>query len=261
MKPAVNSMNCYDYPQYWDLAFRAESRREADFFEAAFVKYCDFPVRSVFEPGCGGGRLIVEMARRGYHATGLDLSEASIEYLRRRLSRRKLRADVFTGDMTDFSLSQPADAAFCTFNTFRHLLTEDAARRHLQAVARSLRRGGIYILGFHLFPPDADEDDSERWTAQHGRTHVTMSLRVLTCDRRARRETLRFCLRVRSGRRDLRLRSDYELRLYECRDVRRLLASVPEFELCDVYDFWYDLNDPQTLDNERGDTVLILRKR
>jgi hypothetical protein len=29
----------YDYPQYYDLAFRSETRAEADFIEAACRKY------------------------------------------------------------------------------------------------------------------------------------------------------------------------------------------------------------------------------
>ena len=54
----------YDYPQYFDLAFRSETRAEANFIEAACGKYCAAPVRRLLEPGCGTGRLIVELADR-----------------------------------------------------------------------------------------------------------------------------------------------------------------------------------------------------
>ncbi|MBC8355024.1 MAG: class I SAM-dependent methyltransferase, partial [Planctomycetes bacterium] len=161
------TMNCYDYPQYWDLAFRSETKLEADFIEDACGKYCDFLVKRLLEPGCGGGRLVVETAARGYDVTGFDLSEPSIEYLMKRLARRKLSAESFVADMTSFVPRRRVDAAFCTFNTFRHLATEEAARQHLECVANSLRPGGIYILGFHLLPPDADEECIERWSAKH----------------------------------------------------------------------------------------------
>ncbi|HHM12008.1 MAG TPA: class I SAM-dependent methyltransferase, partial [Planctomycetaceae bacterium] len=75
----------YDFPQYYDLAFRDETKREADFFEAAFSKYARRPVRRVLEPACGSGRLVAEMARRGYALEAFDLSEPSLAYLRRRL--------------------------------------------------------------------------------------------------------------------------------------------------------------------------------
>ena len=132
--------DCYDYPQYWDLAFRSETKLEADFIEAAGKKYCDFPVKRLLEPGCGGGRLVVEMASRGYDVTGFDLSEPSIRYLRKRLARRKLAARAITADMTRFVPRKQVDAAFCTLNTFRHLTTEQTARRHLECAGGISRK-------------------------------------------------------------------------------------------------------------------------
>jgi len=254
-------MNCYDYPQYWDLAFRSETKLEADFIEDACEKYCKFPATRLLEPGCGGGRLVVEMASRGYDITGIDLSEPSIQYLTKRLARRKLSAQAVVADMTTYVPRRKLDAAFCTFNTFRHLTTEEAARQHLECVATSLRAGAIYILGFHLLPPDADEECIERWSAKHGKTKVTMTLRVLDFSRATRLETIRFSLRVRSEKRDLKLQSDYKYRIYTAAQIQRLLYSVPQFELCDVYDFWYDIEEPLQLSNEMGDAVFILRKR
>jgi SAM-dependent methyltransferase len=252
--------NCYDFPQYWDLAFRDETKLEADFFEAAARKYCRLPIRRLLEPGCGGGRLVVEMASRGYDVVGFDISPPAVKYLQKRLRRRGLSAEVYQADMTQFRLRKPVEVAFNTFNTFRHLTTEDDARQHLESVAASLRPGGIFVLGFHLLPPDADDECTERWTTKHGSTQVTTTLRVLSNDRRRRLEKIRFSLRVRSGTRDLRLRSDYTLRIYTAKQFRSLISKVPEFELVDVFDFWYELDNPLKLTDELGDAVFILRK-
>jgi SAM-dependent methyltransferase len=259
--PRVVEANWYDYPQFYDIAFRDETRQEADFLEAACRKYCRFPVRRLLEPACGSGRLVVEMAARGYRIAGFDLSRPSLDYLRRRLKRRGLRAVGFCADMADFRLARPVDAAFSTFDGFRHLLSEELALRHLQCVATSLRPGGIYILGFHLLPPDALDECTERWTARHAGTQVTVTLRVLSTDRRRRVETLRVSLLVRSARRELRLRHTFGFRMYTAAQFRRLLAKVPCMELCDVYDFWYDIDQPLTLTNELSDAVFVLRRR
>jgi len=251
----------YDYPAYYDIAFRAETRPEADFIEAAGRKYCPFTVRRLLEPACGTGRLIAALSARGYCMTGFDLSRPALDYLRRRLLRRGLRAKVLRADMADFRLSGLVDAAYCTFDSFRHLLSDQAARRHLQCVADALRPGGIYILGFHLLPPDAAEDCIERWTERHGRTQVSVTLRVLASDRRRRVETLRVSLLVQSSKKTLRLRDDFPFRLYTAGQFRRLLAKVPSLELCDVYDFWYEIDHPLRLGDELSDTVFILRKK
>lgn len=252
---------CYDYPQYWDMSFRSETKLEADFIEQACKKYVDRKCKRLLEPGCGGGRLIVEMASRGYDLVGLDTSEASIKYVQQRVNRRGLQADVRVQDMTDFDLRRPCDAAFCTFNTFRHLTTESAAKTHLKSVAKNLKSGGIYILGFHIIPLDAEESAVERWTAKHGKTTVTTTLRVTSFDRRKRLETLKFSLRVRSPNNDLRIVSEYPYRLYTAKQFSRLLKSVPEFQLMDVYDFWYDIDYRVDLDDELSDAVFILQKK
>src|SRR5262245_51232094 len=80
----------FDHPEWFEIGFDDMTVKEVDFFEAAFKKYCDSPVKRVLEPGCGSGRLITEMAKRGYQMTGFDLSKPSLDYLRRRLKKLKL---------------------------------------------------------------------------------------------------------------------------------------------------------------------------
>jgi len=251
----------YDYPQYYDLALRSETKREADFIEAACRRFVPFRVRRMLEPACGTGRLVAEMAARGYHMTGLDLSRPSLAYLRRRLRRRGLQAEVLEQDMSAFRLRRPVGAAFCTFNSFRHLLSEDQARSHLRSVAEALRPGGIYILGLHLLPERGAGDCVERWKARRGRTEVTVTLRVLSTDHRRRRENLRVSMLVRTPRGEFRLRDEFAFRIYTPAQFRELLARVPQLEVCALYDFWYEIDRPLCPDDLIGDVVFVLRRR
>ena len=193
--------------------------------------------------------------------TGFDLSKPALSYLRRRLARRRLRAKTFEAEISNFGLDRPVDAAYCTVNTFRHLLTEQAARGHLECVARSLRPGGIYVLGLHLLPLDVDQEDIEHWTQQRGETIVTVTLRVLRIDLRRRIANVRVCLLVRRGLKELRLRHEFQLRTYTARQFRQLLDSVPSLELCDVYDFRYDIAQPFAPNDEIAYSVFVLRRR
>jgi SAM-dependent methyltransferase len=253
--------NWFDYPQYYDIAFQAHTRREADFIEAASRKYCPFTARRFLEPACGSGRLITELAARGYQMIGFDLSQPALSYLRQRLARRLLRAETFEAEMSNFRLARPVDAAYCTVNTFRHLLTEQAARGHLKCVAASLRPGGIYLLGLHLLPLDADPEDDARWTEWRGETKVTVTLRMLRIDLRRRIENLRVCLLVRRGSKELRLRHEFQLRTYTARQFRRLLGSVSSLELCNIYYSRYDIARQSDLNDEIAYGVVVLRRR
>ncbi len=258
-KPIVGDW--YDHPQFYDISLCDETPLEAAFIEAASRKYCAFPVRRLLEPACGSGRLLTEMAARGYEMTGIDLNEKALAYLRKRMARRKLAAEIYGADMADFQLLRPVDTAFCLLNSFRHLLTEEAARRHLECVAASLRPGGIYLLGLHLLPPDADYSAIERWRTRQGRTQVSTDLRVIATDIRRRIETLQVSLRVRRGENQWRFRGRFDLRLYNADQIRCLLGSVPAFVLCDVYDFWYEIDHPLELNDHISDTVFVLKRR
>lgn len=253
-------MDCYDHPRLWDLAFSEETTPEADFLTAIIRKYLPENSSAVLEVGCGGGRQVLELSRRGYNVTALDLNPNCVTATQELLCEHDLRATVLQADMTDFVLPQKFCLAHCLVNTFRHLLTEQAAVSHLLAVARSLLPGGLYVLGFHLLPPDALELDCERWTIRLPGERITTTVRVLQFSRRKRIETVRFSLCHTRGDQVRRLAADYPLRIYRADQFRRLLRSVPEFKLIRICDFCYDVQDDFPLNNTLGDAVFVLQK-
>lgn len=258
-KPQI--VDWYDYPKYFDLAFASETADEIAFLKAAFDKYATGPVRRVVEPACGSGRLIEALASRKFETLGFDANQRMLEFTAARLKRKKLAARLWQGDMASFKTPRPVDAVVCTFNSFRHLLTESAAKGFLRSSADALRPGGLLILGLHLLPDDASDESCERWKAASGKTRLTATLRVLSTDRLKRLETLRLSLLVRKPAGELRIRSDFTLRRYNAKQFKRLLASEPRLELCDTFDFWYEIDQPLALDDEMSDTVVVLKKR
>lgn len=252
----------YDHPQYFDMVFRDETSLEVEFFEQAFERFATRKVNRLLEPGCGSGRLVAAMAARGYSVTGLDLSQPMLDYLRKRLKRRKLSAQTVHGDMTQMEFKKPFDAAFCTFNTFRHLLTDQQAISHLRSVAENVAQGGIYILGFHMIPYDADEECTERWSASHGGTEVKVTLRVVDFCRKKRQEILNVKIKAkkRSGKIE-RIESEFPLRIYSPRQTMNLLKKVSDqWEIAAIYNFDYDIDDPLEFDEDLADTIFVLRR-
>ena len=264
---SVQLADWYDYPQYFDMVFRDETAMEVEFFEQAFKRFAKGKVRKVLEPGCGSGRLITEMASRGYKCCGLDLSSASLRYLEKRLARRVLKADLHLADMTNIDLKarggkqEQFDAAFCTFNTFRHLTTEAAAVSHLNSVAEHLRPGGLYILGFHIIPLDVEETCIERWKATHSQTTVHVTLRVTEFMRRKRLEQIRVTVTAKRPNDTIKLRTEFPLRLYTVPQALKTIASAPDFEIVSIHDFNYEIDEPVELNADSVDTIFILRKK
>lgn len=260
-KNAVQIADWYDYPQYFDMVFRDETAMEVEFFEEAFKRFATGKVKRVLEPGCGSGRLVTEMAARGYQVSGIDLSTRSLRYLQKRLDRRGLKAKLYESDFTNIDLPDQFDAAFCTFNTFRHLTDEASAVSHLKSVAKHLRPGGLYILGFHILPPDVSESCIERWTAKHSRTTVHVTLRVTEFMRRQRLEQIRVTVTAKRPNDTIKLLTEFPLRLYTAPQALKTLKSVPEFEIASIHDFNYEIDEPVEVNGDSVDTIFILRKK
>jgi SAM-dependent methyltransferase len=260
-KSAVQIADWYDYPQYFDMVFRDETAMEVAFFEEAFKRFATGKVKRVLEPGCGSGRLVTEMAARGYQVSGIDLSTRSLRYLQKRLDRRGLKAKLYETDFTNINLPDQFDAAFCTFNTFRHLTDEASAVSHLKSVAKHLRPGGLYILGFHILPPDVSESCIERWTAKHAGTTVHVTLRVTEFMRRQRLEQIRVTVTAKRPNDTIKLLTEFPLRLYTAPQALKTLKSVPEFEIASIHDFNYEIDEPVEVNGDSVDTIFILRKK
>ncbi|MEM1228707.1 MAG: class I SAM-dependent methyltransferase [Planctomycetota bacterium] len=278
----------YDYPQYFDMALRDETKREVQFIHDAISAYAqDWQPRAsqktsaretahnsrrlrLYEPGCGSGRLVAAMAARGHSVVALDNNQSMLDYVARRVGRSRRirqnagRVNLVRADMASHVCRRQVDAAFCTFNTFRHLTTGTRAKSHLRSVADSLRSGGLYILGFHCLPLDVDPDSIERWTAVHGQNRVTTTFRVIQFNRRQRIEHIRVSVKatnLKSGR-TRRIRSEFPLRLYTPHQAKQSLASLRDvFDVVAIHDFDYDISQKRQVDDDLIDAVFVLRRR
>ena len=191
------------------------------------------PHATALEPGCGTGRNLRVLAGRGWRAIGYDLEAVAIEYARRSLVHRGLerRARAFTADMAAPRIDVPdgsIDLAFIPDNSLRHLLSDRAVRGHLAGVARTLRPGGIYVVGLSLVPPGGEPPEEDVWTAVRGRCRVTQVLNYLPPGRggvRARRERVLSHLMIERPRGVEHVDAIYDLRTYTEPQWMKLLAG------------------------------------
>lgn len=250
----------YDTPRYYDLIFDADTTLEADFLEQALETYGETRGRRVLEPACGSGRLVVELARRGYDVMGYDLSRPMLDYAGARLEQAGLSARLELGALEEYAPPGRYDLAHCLVSTFKYVATEAGARAHLERVARALKVGGIYVLGFHLSDYDMQSRMRERWTASEGGTEVVCNIQSWPPERRRRRERTRSRLVVQEGGKELRSETEWWFRTYDAAQARRLLASVPAFELVALHDFNYELDYTRELDDSQLDCLFVLRR-
>jgi SAM-dependent methyltransferase len=169
----------YRAPRLYEIAFDMNRKGEVDFLVHCFKRYARRPVRRVLDIACGTGPHLIRLADRGYQMVGLDLSAKNIEFLRRRLTARGRPAELIVADMTAFQLRRPADAAVCMQDSQGHLLTNAQLLAHLGCVARSLRRGGLYIFDRYMASSWTDPARSWSWSRRRGRLTVRASFSAL----------------------------------------------------------------------------------
>ena len=253
--------NLYDYPKYYDLVYGSDWKAEFDFLLACFEKHVEGRVRSVYEPACGTGRLLVKLAEAGYQVGGLDLNPKAVDYCNDRLERAGFKRSATVDDMADFQVKKPVDAAFNTINSFRHLGSEKQAKSHLQCMADALRPGGIYVLGLHLTPTAVEPMQEESWSARRGNLAVMSRLWVTDCDLEQRCETVGMSFDVYTPTRQFRIEDEVYFRTYTHRQMAKLLKGATEFDVTECYDFGYDVDQPVEVGPATEDIVYVLKKR
>ena len=107
----------------------------------------------ILDLGCGTGRHALELARRGCHVTGVDLSDGMLAQARQRAQAEGLagRLTFEQADATRYTAAAPFDRAYCVCEgAFGLIGTGSDPQEHNLAVLRSLysalKPGGRLLL-------------------------------------------------------------------------------------------------------------------
>jgi len=102
----------------------------------------------ILDVGCGPGRLLVPLARRGFHVVGVDVCEQYRRQCRQRAAAAQVAADVRAGAVPDLPLS-PGERFDLVLDVFAVIgYPEDAVEDILavKAMYEALAKGGKLLL-------------------------------------------------------------------------------------------------------------------
>jgi len=103
------------------------------------------PGAQVLDVGCGYGRHAMELAARGFHVVGLDLSTPLLVRGGEEAHRRGLQINFVRGDMRELDFEAQFDGAYCLFSTFGYF-DDETNKKTIANIARALKPGGRLMI-------------------------------------------------------------------------------------------------------------------
>ncbi len=103
------------------------------------------PGASVLDVGCGYGRHAMELAARGFHVVGLDLSTPLLVRGGEEAHRRGLQINFVRGDMRELDFDSQFDGAYCLFSTYGYF-DDETNKKTLANISRALKPGGRLMI-------------------------------------------------------------------------------------------------------------------
>lgn len=250
----------YDNPKYYEIAFSFRNiPKETDIMEKCIARFSKIPVKSVLEIGCGNSPHLVELLKRGYRYTGVDLNRKMLEYGKKRVSGEFLtKAKFIKANMNKFTLAEKFDFAFILLGSL-YASNSSELHSHFSSVARCLKPGGLYLLDWCVnFTPLTNT--KQTWTIKKGETTVKTAVSYTLIDPGNQLYEEKIDLNVIDrGKRKRITGRERKIAVYP-QEFLCLIKSMKRFEFVGWWNNW-DLN--QRLDRvlKISRPIIVLRRK
>lgn len=119
----------------------------ADFAVKAIEKYSKTDVSLILDAACGTGSMTLELARRGYDMTGVDLSPEMLTVARQRAAEEDLDILLLCQDLGEIELYGTVDCVTCCLDSVNHILAPESLERFFELLHTCyLSHGGLLIF-------------------------------------------------------------------------------------------------------------------
>jgi 2-polyprenyl-3-methyl-5-hydroxy-6-metoxy-1,4-benzoquinol methylase len=130
--------------QYDQEEFTQGTKGECDFLEKEFNFNKGLKILDV---GCGTGRHCIELTKRGYNLTGVDLSESQLKRARDKASALDLKINFLKGDARNLPFHEEFDVAIMLCEGgFPLMETDEMNFEILKQVTKSLKNKSKFIF-------------------------------------------------------------------------------------------------------------------
>ena len=142
---------------YADPAFLAA---QLAFLESAFAGVSG----PLLDAGCGTGRHLVPLCKRGYRVVGVDISPAMLGVARASLTEAGLAGALVRGDLRSLPFGPVFGGILCLDSPLALILADDGLAAALAALHRSLRPDGVLVAEIFDYVGTLGAEPIAPWT-------------------------------------------------------------------------------------------------
>jgi len=124
-------------------SFEERASQEVDFIEDALSLSRNVKILDLC---CGLGRHSIELAKRGYQVTGVDVTSQYLETARAKAKEKGVKIDFIEGEMRNISFYEEFNAAINMFTSFGFFEEEKDNLKVLKNVSNTLKPEGKFLI-------------------------------------------------------------------------------------------------------------------
>ncbi|MDT8317447.1 MAG: class I SAM-dependent methyltransferase [bacterium] len=137
------------YSSYYDLLYKDKDyESEVEYIHKLIQKNMPGSKR-ILNLGCGTGKHDILLAEKGYHVTGVDMSEEMLSEAKARLSSqdsRNLQVNFFQGDIRSLEMEEQFDVVISLFHVMSYQTTNEDLNLAFISAKKHLCKNGFFIF-------------------------------------------------------------------------------------------------------------------
>jgi SAM-dependent methyltransferase len=100
----------------------------------------------ILDLACGHGRHTIDLAKRGYVMTGLDLNTFFLDKAKKDADKAGVEVEWVRSDMREVPFEDEFDVVVNLFTAFGYLESDEEDQKVLQQVTKALKSGGQFLI-------------------------------------------------------------------------------------------------------------------
>lgn len=146
---------------YYDAIYNeiCDYKKDVEVYLQITSKHFTKKLESVIDLGCGSGKHLEILHKKGLEVAGIDLSKEMIELAKQRFKKEKQQISLKVDNMNNLAIDQPFDLATSFFGGFGYLTEEE----EIVKLFTNIREKKVQLFVFEFWHTAQVKEDHQTW--------------------------------------------------------------------------------------------------